>query len=106
GAPMRQRREGPGGAPSPTPARQPASGLPARAPARPPVRRMAGGLLLGLVGVRLLTATLTGLGSRVDLTGVLLLYLLMVVLVAVVGGFVPAAIAAVGGLLLAHWSFS
>jgi K+-sensing histidine kinase KdpD len=67
---------------------------------------MAGGLLLGLVGLPLLTATLTGLGSRVDLTGVLLLYLLLVVLVAVVGGFVPAAIAAVGAFLLANWYFT
>ncbi|HEY8558430.1 MAG TPA: DUF4118 domain-containing protein, partial [Actinomycetes bacterium] len=53
----------------------------------------------------LLTVALTGLRSRVDLTGVLLLYLLWVVLVAVVGGFVPAAVAAVGAFLLANWYF-
>jgi two-component system sensor histidine kinase KdpD len=84
----------------------PASGLPARAPMRPAGRRVASGLLLALVGLPLLTATLTGLRSQVDLPSALLLYLLVVVVAAVVGGFVPAAVAAVGAFLLANWYFT
>ena len=86
-------------------ARPPASGLLARAE-RLPARRLASGLLLGLVGLPLLTVALTGLRSHVDLSSVLLLYLLVVVVVAVVGGFVPAASAAVGAFLLANWYFT
>ena len=86
-------------------ARPPASGLLARAE-RLPARRLASGLLLGLVGLPLLTVALTGLCSHVDLSSVLLLYLLVVVVVAVVGGFVPAAAAAVGAFLMANWYFT
>jgi two-component system sensor histidine kinase KdpD len=84
----------------------PGPGLPAHAPSQPPTRRLASGLLLAVVGMPLLTATLTSLGSRVDLPSVLLLYLLLVVVVAVVGGFGPAAVAAVGAFLLANWYFT
>src|SRR5437867_11662324 len=91
---------------SATAAGRPASGLPARAPARAPTRRVVSGLLLSLVGLPLLTAALTGLRGQVDLPSALLLYLLLVVLVAVVGGFVPAAVAAVGAFLLANWYFT
>jgi two-component system sensor histidine kinase KdpD len=84
----------------------PGPGLPARRPARPPTRRLASGLLVALVGMPVLTAILTGLGSRVDLPTALLLYLLLVVVVAVVGGFVPAAVTAVGTFLLANWYFT
>jgi len=83
-------------------ARPPASGLLARAE-RLPARRLASGLLLGLVGLPLLTVALTGLRSHVDLSSVLLLYVLVV---AVVGGFVPAAAAAVGAFLMANWYFT
>ena len=69
-------------------------------------RRLASGLLLGLVGLPLLTVALTGLRSQVDLSSVLLLYLLLVVVVAVLGGFVPAAAAAVEAFLLANWYFT
>ena len=86
-------------------ARPPASGLLDRAE-RLPARRLASGLLLGLVGLPLLTVALTGLCSHVDLSSVLLLYLLVVVVVAVVGGFVPAAAAAVGAFLMANWYFT
>jgi two-component system sensor histidine kinase KdpD len=91
---------------SATPARSAASGLAVRAPARLPTRRLAGGLLLTLVGLPLLTAALTGLRGQVDLPSALLLYLLLVVVVAVVGGFVPAAAAAVAAVLLANWYFT
>jgi two-component system sensor histidine kinase KdpD len=86
-------------------ARPPASGLLARAE-RLPARRLAGGLLLALVALPLLTVALTSLRSQVDLPSVLLLYLLVVVVVAVLGGFVPAAAAAVGAFLLANWYFT
>src|SRR5215218_5960285 len=81
-------------------ARPPASGLLARA-GRLPARRLASGLLLALVGLPLLTVTLTSLRSQVDLPSALLL-----VIVAVVGGFMPAAAAAVGAFLLANWYFT
>jgi two-component system, OmpR family, sensor histidine kinase KdpD len=90
---------------SATAAGSPGSGLLARVE-RLPARRLASGLLLALVGLPLLTVALTSLRSRVDLSGVLLVYLLVVVVVAVVGGFVPAAAAAVGAFLLANWYFT
>ena len=90
---------------SAAPARPLASGLLARAE-RLPARRLASGLLLALVGLPLLTVALTGLRSRVDLPSVLLLYLLLVVVVAVLGGFLPAAATAVGAFLLANWYFT
>jgi two-component system sensor histidine kinase KdpD len=49
---------------------------------------------------------LANLRSHIDLPGVLLLYLLVIVIVATVGGALPAAIAAVAGLLLANWYFT
>jgi two-component system, OmpR family, sensor histidine kinase KdpD len=82
-----------------------ASGLPARALRRPPARRVVSGLVFALVGLPLLTAILTGLRSQVDLPSALLLYL-VVVAAAVVGGFVPAAVAGVGAFLLANWYFT
>ena len=90
---------------SAAPARPLASGLLARAE-RLPARRLASGLLLALVGLPLLTVALTGLRSQVDLPSVLLLYLLLVVVVAVLGGFLPAAATAVGAFLLANWYFT
>src|SRR5829696_5879634 len=90
---------------SAAPARPLASGLLARAE-RLPARRVASGLLLALVGLPLLTVALTGLHSRIDLPSVLLLYLLLVVVVAVLGGFLPAAATAVGAFLLANWYFT
>jgi two-component system, OmpR family, sensor histidine kinase KdpD len=102
---MPDARETPVDPASAAPARPPASGLLARAE-RLPARRLASGLVLGLVGLPLLTVALTGLRSQVDLSSVLLLYLLLVVVVAVVGGFVPAAAAAVGAFLSANWYFT
>ena len=81
-------------------ARPPASGLLARAE-RLPARRLASGLLLGLVGLPLLTVALTGLRSHVDLSSVLLLYLLW-------DHFPPPVrdAAAVGAFLMPNWYFT
>lgn len=58
---------------------------------------------LALVGVPLLTAALvTGRGT-LGLDSVLLIYLLAVVVVAVVGGLLPAMLGAVVSFLLANW---
>jgi two-component system sensor histidine kinase KdpD len=69
-------------------------------------RRVAGGLLAAALGLPLLTAALASLREHVDLPGVLLLYLLLVVAVATIGGFGPAAATAVGAFLLANWYFT
>jgi len=65
-------------------------------------RRWAG-LALALVGLPLLTATLAEFGDELSLGAVLLLYLLVVVLIAAIGGIGPGAVAVVGSLLLANW---
>jgi two-component system sensor histidine kinase KdpD len=74
--------------------------------ARLPQRRLASGLVLAAAGLALLTVALANLRAQVDLPGALLLYLLLVVAVATVGGFVPAALAGVGSFLLANWYFT
>jgi two-component system sensor histidine kinase KdpD len=60
--------------------------------------RQGAGLLLVAVGLPLLTAVLVGVRPALPLESVLLLYLL-----AVVGGVVPALSAAVASFLLANW---
>src|SRR3954453_8771029 len=69
-------------------------------------RRQALGLLLALVVLPLLTVTLTGLRAQLSLTDNLLIYLLAVVGVALVGGFWPAVIAAIGACMLLNWYFT
>jgi two-component system sensor histidine kinase KdpD len=69
-------------------------------------RRVAGGLLVAAIGLPLLTGALAAYREHVDLSGVLLLYLLLVVAVATIGGLWPAATAAVGAFLLANWYFT
>lgn len=65
--------------------------------------RRATALGLALVGVPVLTAALvTGRGT-LGLDSVLLIYLLAVVVVAVVGGLLPAMLGAVVSFLLANW---
>lgn len=53
-----------------------------------------------------LTAVLAGARDHVHLPSVLLLYLLLVVAVAVVGGAGPAVCSAIGAFLLANWYFT
>jgi two-component system sensor histidine kinase KdpD len=65
---------------------------------------LAWGLVaLGLPG---LTAALLALDEHVHLPSVLLLYLLVVVAVATIGGAWPAAAAAITAFLLANWFFT
>lgn len=66
-------------------------------------RRRRAGLALTLLGLPLLTGLLVAVGEALPLDSVFLLYLLTVVVVAVVGGVLPAMVAAVGSFLLVNW---
>ncbi|HEV8220871.1 MAG TPA: DUF4118 domain-containing protein [Streptosporangiaceae bacterium] len=68
-------------------------------------RRLLAGALL-LAGLPLLTLALTAARTHLDLTDELLLYLIVVVAVAIVGGFWPAVAAAIGASLLINWYFT
>ncbi|HEY7137049.1 MAG TPA: sensor histidine kinase KdpD [Acidimicrobiia bacterium] len=62
---------------------------------------------VGVVGgLPLLTVILTQLRSHVSLPGALLIYLLAVVVIATVGGALPALVAAIAATLLANWFFT
>ena len=65
-------------------------------------RRWAG-ILVACVGLPLLTIALVSVSSRLAAESTLMLYLLSVVVVAVVGGVVPALLAAVASFLLVNW---
>jgi K+-sensing histidine kinase KdpD len=78
------------------------SPLPRARSGLPPARRR-GGLLLAAAGLPALTAVLVPLRGTLALESVLLLYLLLVVAVALIGGTPPALLAAVGSFLLANW---
>ena len=69
-------------------------------------RRQVAGAVLALAGLPLLTALLTALGTRLNFTDELLIYLVAVVAVTVVGGFWPAVFAAVAACLLLNWYFT
>jgi two-component system sensor histidine kinase KdpD len=77
-----------------------------RRPASLPRRRRLLGLLLATAGLPLLTIVLAQLRSELGLPSVLLLFLLLVVGVATVGGLGPGLVAAVGGFLLVNWYFT
>ena len=78
--------------------RRPASGLSL-------VRRISGlGLALG--GLPLLTLGLANLRHHLGLPSDLLLYLVLVVGVAIIGGWWPALIAAIGASLFVNWYFT
>jgi two-component system sensor histidine kinase KdpD len=77
-----------------------------RHPAALPRRRRVLGALLAPVGLLLLTIALAQLREQLELPSVLLLYLLLVVAVAAVGGLGPALGAAVAGFLLVNWYFT
>lgn len=59
-----------------------------------------------MFGTPLLAVVLVNVRGHVDLSGVLLLFLLLVVAVAVVGGIWPALVVALGGFLLANYFFT
>ena len=69
-------------------------------------RRQVAGAVLAVAGLPLLTALLTALGTRLNFTDELLIYLVAVVAVTVVGGFWPAVFAAVAACLLLNWYFT
>lgn len=68
-------------------------------------RRQLAGLLLALVALPLLTLALNGIGDELSLEGQVLLYLLVVVVVALVGGIAVALLGAVAAALLINWWF-
>ena len=69
-------------------------------------RRQVAGAVLAVAGLPLLTALLDVLQPHLNLSDDLLIYLVAVVAVAVVGGFWPAVVAAVGACLLLNWFFT
>ena len=69
-------------------------------------RRRLQGALVAAVGLPLLTLALTRLQPGLNLSSEILLYLLLVVGVALVGGFYPALAAAVAASLLLNWYFT
>jgi two-component system, OmpR family, sensor histidine kinase KdpD len=69
-------------------------------------RRIALALVLGAVLLPLLTLVLDAFRDSLSLPSDLLFYLLVVVAVAAVGGFLPAIVTAVAAFLLANWFFT
>jgi two-component system sensor histidine kinase KdpD len=77
-----------------------------RRPASLPRRRQLLGLVLAGLVLPLLTLVLAQLRNELGLPSVLLLYLLLVVAVAAVGGLGPGLAAAIGGFLIVNWYFT
>ncbi|HEV8276851.1 MAG TPA: DUF4118 domain-containing protein [Streptosporangiaceae bacterium] len=71
-----------------------------------PLRRRLTGYLLAAVLTPLVTLGLTALRSELNLTSDVLIFLVAVIVVALVGGFVPALLAAVAGSLLLNYYFT
>ncbi|MDB4989943.1 MAG: Sensor protein, partial [Myxococcaceae bacterium] len=69
-------------------------------------RRRAAALAVGVLGLPLLTLVLEPFRHGLGFTSVALCYLLAVVLVATIGGMVPAGIAALAGFALLIWFFA
>ena len=69
-------------------------------------RRRLAGLVLAVVGLPLLTVVLTRVRTSVQFQGAVLSYLMLVVMVAAIGGSFPALVASVAGFLLLNWFFS
>jgi K+-sensing histidine kinase KdpD len=72
---------------------------------RLPARRRWAGLGLALLGPPLTAVLLNAARQELALGSVLLVYLLLVVVTAAVGGLGPALLAAVASFLLANWFF-
>ena len=79
--------------------------LPGGLPGAISTRRLLAGALL-VAGLPLLTLALTAARGQLDLTDDLLMYLVVVVAIAIVGGFWPAVAGAVGASLLINWYFT
>jgi two-component system, OmpR family, sensor histidine kinase KdpD len=71
-----------------------------------PRRRIQLGLLVAILGGPLLTALLAGFRDELQLSTILLLYLLYVVVASAVGGLWAGLLAALGGFLLANYYFT
>ncbi len=82
--------------------------LPAIKPVLTPLspRRQLWGWVIAAAGLPLLTLLLANLRDSFGLTSVLLIYLILAMVVALVGGVLPAAAAVVGGFLLANYYFT
>lgn len=65
--------------------------------------RVVAGVVLAALGLPVTTAVLVGLRGELARESALLVYMLTVVVVAVIGGVLPALLAAVGAFLLANW---
>ncbi len=74
--------------------------------ARLSTRRQVAGGLLAVIGIPLLTLALTPLRSHINLSTDMMLFLVLVVIVAVVGGLWPAIVAAVVASLAVNWYFT
>ncbi len=70
------------------------------------LRRRLAGYVLAVVLCPLLTLILTGLRGQLNLTSEVLAFLVAVIAVALVGGFVPAILVAVAGSLLLNYYFT
>ena len=71
-----------------------------------PPRRQLAGWLIAALGLPAITLAFIGARDTFGLTSVLLLYLVLAMVVALVGGVFPAAFAVIGGFLLANWFFA
>jgi two-component system, OmpR family, sensor histidine kinase KdpD len=69
-------------------------------------RRQAAAYVLAAVLLPLMTLALAGLRSSVNLTSDVLVFLVAVILVALVGGFIPAVLSAIVGSLLLNYYFT
>ena len=94
-------------------AERPAAGLLTAPPGKPgkraraiDARRQLGGAALALAALPLLTLALVAARPSLDPADDLLIYLVVVVATAVVGGFWPAVLAAVASSLLVNWYFT
>ncbi|WP_344315015.1 sensor histidine kinase [Fodinicola feengrottensis] len=68
-------------------------------------RRRVAALLVAAIGLPALTLAMLAIGGEISTASVLLLYLMLVVLVAIIGGLYPALLAAVVGGLIVNWFF-
>ena len=82
--------------------------LPVMKPVLTPLspHRQMWGWAIAIVGLPLITVAFSQLRDTFGLTSVLLLYLVLAMVVALVGGALPAVVAVVGGFVLANWYFT
>ena len=77
-----------------------------RAPGGLSMGRRAAGFILSIVALPVLTALLLAVDADVSLSTDILAFLLLVVAVALVGGLLPAVLAAIGGFALLNYFFT